>query len=96
MKKYLFKDATISIIVKAENEFMAACYANQYLETRWLLRFETNDAIELDNDMDFGVIAVIMGGHGLEFFDSENLFYTDKLRTPNQQHEPKKEISNNE
>lgn len=75
MKKYLFENASITIIVKAPNEFMAACYANQYMEKRYLTRFETSDAIELDNDMDFGVIAVKNDGSKLEMFNSENLFY---------------------
>ena len=54
---------------------MAACYANQYMEKRYLARFETSDAIELENDMDFGVIAVKNDGCKLEMFNSENLYY---------------------
>jgi hypothetical protein len=75
MKKYLFKNLTVTIIVKAPNEFMATCYANQYMEKRYVGRFDTSDAIELENDMDFGLIAVQTGDH-LELFNSQNLYYS--------------------
>ncbi len=76
MKRYLFKNLTIAIIIKAPNAFMACCYANQYMETRFVGRFDTSDAIELDNDMDFGVIAVLEGDD-VELFNSENLYYNN-------------------
>lgn len=74
MKKYLFKNSTVTLIVKAPNEFMAMCYANDYMEKRFVARFDTTDAIELDNDMGFGVIVAISETN-IEFFNSENLFY---------------------
>jgi hypothetical protein len=76
MKKYLFENSTTIIIVKAPNEFMASCYANQYMEKRYLARFVALDAIELENDMDFGVIAVKDGDNEVEKFNSENLYYS--------------------
>jgi len=75
MKKFLFENSSTIIIVKAPNEFMACCYANQYMEKRYLARFKTSDAVELDNDMDFGVIAVKDGANKVEMFNSENLYY---------------------
>lgn len=79
MKKYLFRQHSIFVIVKAPNEFMAMCYANQYMEGRYIARFETYDAIELDNDMDFGVVAVITGD-SIECFNSENKYWIKEPR----------------
>ncbi|HMO39888.1 MAG TPA: hypothetical protein PKC76_09315 [Saprospiraceae bacterium] len=76
MKRYLFKNLMLAIIVKAPTAFMACCYANQYMETKYLGRFDTSDAIELDNDMDFGVIAVLKDDD-IELFNSENLYFID-------------------
>ena len=74
MKKYLFSTHNIHLVVKATDEFMAMCYANQYMEGRCQYRFETNEAVELDNDMDFGVIVAITAG-SVEYFTSENKYY---------------------
>lgn len=74
MKKYLFNKYNIQLIVKAPNQFMATCYANQYLEGRYIMKFETYEAIELDNDMDFGVVAAITSG-SVEWFTSEHKYY---------------------
>ena len=79
MKKYLFSKNNIQVIVKAPNEFMAMCYANQYMEGRYLMRFETYEAMELDNDMDFGVIAVSTGG-SMEWFTSEHKYWIKEHR----------------
>jgi hypothetical protein len=76
MKKYLFENSSVLIIVKAPNAFMASCYANQYMEKRYLARFESSDAVELENDMEFGVVAVKDGANNLELFNSENLYYS--------------------
>jgi hypothetical protein len=77
MKKYLFESASIKLIVKAPNSFMATCYANQYMESRWKRRWETHEAKELENDMDFGVILAITGN--TEWFDSKNKYYLKEL-----------------
>ena len=74
MKKFLFNSHNIQLIVKAPNSFMACCYANQWMEKRYVLRFDTHEAIELDNDMDFGVIVSITAGSA-EFYDSERKFW---------------------
>lgn len=74
MKKYLFENGSIMIIAKAPNKFMACCYANEYMEKRHLARFDTADAVELDNDMDFGIIAVKDGANKVEMFNSENYY----------------------
>jgi L-serine deaminase len=73
-KKFLFNKYNIHLVVKATNEFMAMCYANQYMETRYIARFETYEAIELDNDMDFGVVAAITAG-SVEYFTSDHKYY---------------------
>jgi len=74
MKIYLFNGCGIQLLVKAPNEFMAACYANQWLQTRYIFKFETNDAIEVDNDMSFGVVVSISEG-SVEMYDSEKTYY---------------------
>lgn len=74
MKIFLFNMYNIQLLVKAPNEFMATCYANQWQEKRYVFRFETSDAIEVDNDMDFGVIASITAG-SIEMYNSENRYY---------------------
>lgn len=73
-KRFLFNKYSIQLIVKATNEFAAMCFANQYMETRYIARFETYDAIELDNDMDFGVITAITAG-SVEHFSSDHPYY---------------------
>lgn len=75
MKLFLFNRFNIQLIVKAPNEFMATCYANQWLEKRYTFKFETNDAIELDNDMGFGVVTAITAG-SIEMYDSSNKYYS--------------------
>jgi hypothetical protein len=78
MKTFIFDKLSIQVIVKAPNEFMAMCYANQYLKGRYMFEFDIYDAMELDNDMDFGVITAITAG-SVEHFSAENKYYvTDK------------------
>lgn len=76
MKKYLFENQNLTLIVKAPVPFMAACYANEYMEQRSLLsRFETSDAMEIENDQMFGVIAAKIEGDKFEWYGAENPWF---------------------
>jgi len=80
MKIFLFSRSNMHLLVKGSNEFMATCYANQWLEGKYTFRFETHDAVEVDNDMSFGVVISILEGD-VGCYNSENKYYKKQTQS---------------